>query len=111
VPPPALVPASMTWRLPRGVWVELELRLGPGGSARAAFTADAPLAWDVHHHETPERTLVHHQGVDATRDVRFAPGRPGTYFYRWENAGPAELARLAVELTLTGDARLVAIRP
>jgi hypothetical protein len=93
------------------VWVELELQLGPGASARAVFTADAPLAWDVHHHETPDRAFVHRQGVDAAGDVRFTPERPGSYFYRWENAGPAELARLAVELTLTGDARLVAIRP
>jgi hypothetical protein len=93
------------------VWVELELQLGPGASARAVFTADGPLAWDVHRHETPERTLLHQQGVDAAGDVRLAPERPGIYFYRWENAGPAELTRLTIELTLTGDARLVRILP
>jgi hypothetical protein len=110
-PPAVASPIAFTWRLPPGHFVEVELELGPGAEARARFTTEGGVVdWDVHSH--PAAGLqVYAQGRGPSGDVPFRPPAPGRYFYLWQNPDLAALVSLRVEVTLTGDARLVAPRP
>jgi hypothetical protein len=110
-PASAAPPVVLAWRLPPGRFVEVELELGPGAEAGARFTAEGGVVdWDVHSH--PAAGLhVYVQGRGTSGEVPFRPPAPGRYFYLWQNPDLAVFVSLQVEVTLTGEARLVSPRP
>jgi hypothetical protein len=106
--------ATFGWTLYPGMWAELDLRIGPGGEAVADVLVEGgAVSWDLHTHpgDAPGSAFVRLEGGTAQRaTVRCAPATPGWYSYLFRNAGPDRL-RVRVELRLTGDARLAAVKP
>jgi hypothetical protein len=51
------------------------------------------------------------QGVASRATVRCAPDAPGQYSYLFGNDRNAGPVRIRIELTLTGEGRLEAVKP
>ena len=56
-------------------------------------------------------TVVVAQGAAARPTVRCAPDAPGFYSYLFENDRSPGTVRLRIELKLSGEARLDAVKP
>jgi hypothetical protein len=119
-PAPAAPPAgarvvTFTWTLYPGMWAELDLGLDAGAEAVAEITVEGgAVRWNLHAHPPdapPTAFAVLAEGAGARATVRCAPEAPGLYSYLFGHDGSGGPVRLRVELGLTGDARLVAVKP
>jgi hypothetical protein len=115
VPPDGQRVMAFTWTLYPKMWAEIDLRLAAGAEVVAEVTAEGgEVSWNLHLHpvEAPPTTFVTLGKGAATRaTVRCAPDADGRYSYLFENDGGAGPVRLRIELRLSGDARLEAIKP
>ena len=97
------------------MWAELDLRLAAGAEAVAEITAEGgDVSWNLHSHppEAPPTAFVMlAQGVASRATVRCAPDAPGQYSYLFGNDRNAGPVRVRIELTLTGEGRLEAVKP
>ncbi len=105
---------TFTWTLYPRMWAELDLRLAATAEAVAEIRVDGgEVSWNLHVHP-PDKPTVYEvlaQGVGAEATVRCAPAAPGLYSYLFGNDRGQGPVRLRVELRLTGDARLEAVKP
>ena len=110
-------PRSMvfSWTLYPRMWVEIDLRLAAGAEAVAEVTAEGgEVSWNLHHHPveaSPATFVIVAQGAAARATVRCAPDAPGFYSYLFENDRSPGTVRLRIELKLSGEARLDAVKP
>lgn len=110
-------PRSMvfSWTLYPRMWAEIDLRLTAGAEAVAEVTAEGgEVSWNLHSHpveESPATFVVLAQGAAARATVRCAPDAPGFYSYLFGNDRTPGTVRLRIELRLSGDARLLGIKP
>lgn len=106
---------TFAWTLYPKMWAELDLRLSTGAEAVADITAEGgEVSWNIHTHPpdaAPSTFTVLAQGVDARATVRCMPSAAGFYSYLFANNRGQGPVRLRIELRLTGDARLEAVRP
>ena len=106
---------SFAWTLYPKMWAELDLRLAAGAEAVADITVDGgEVSWNLHTHPPdapPSVVQTLAQGADARATVRCAPVAAGFYSYLFRNDRGEGPVRLRIELRLTGDARLEAIKP
>jgi hypothetical protein len=119
-PAPAAPPGdprvlSFAWTLYPRMWAEVDLRLAAAAEAVAEITVDGgEVSWNLHTHasEAPASAYtVLAQGVAARTTVRCAPDAPGLYSYLFGNDRGSAPVRIRIELRLTGDARLLAVKP
>ena len=106
---------TFAWTLYPRMWAELDLRMVAPAEAVAEITAEGgEVSWNLHVHP-PDAPLTTYQvlaqGVAARATVRCAPDAPGLYSYLFGNDRSGKPVRLRVELRLTGDARLEAVKP
>lgn len=88
-----------------GEIVELNLKMPADATARATFTASAPLEWNTHSHPDG-KLLTFTQGTDATGELSLSAQVADVYSMMWKNAGatPATLElRVAVSPGVTVD--------
>ena len=110
-------PRSMvfSWTLYPRMWAEIDIRLAAGAEAVAEVTAEGgEVSWNLHSHpveESPATFVILDQGAAARTTVRLAPDAPGFYSYLFGNDRNPGTVRLRIELRLTGDARLLGIKP
>ena len=110
-------PRSMvfSWTLYPKMWAEIDIRLAAGAEAVAEVTAEGgEVSWNLHSHPveaSPATFVILAQGAAALATVRCAPDAPGFYSYLFGNDRSPGTVRLRIELRLTGDARLVGIKP
>jgi hypothetical protein len=110
-------PRSMvfSWTLHPRMWAEIDLRLAAGAEAVAEVTAEGgEVSWNLHSHPveaSPATFVVLAQGAAARATVRCAPDAPGFYSYLFGNDRNPGTVRLRIELRLSGDARLLDIKP
>jgi hypothetical protein len=106
---------TFAWTLYPKMWAELDLRLAAGAETVAEITAEGgEVSWNLHAHPpdaTPAAFVLLEQGSAARATVRCAPTAPGMYSYLFTNDRAEGTLRLRIELRLTGDARLEAIKP
>ena len=106
---------AFSWTLYPKMWAEIDLRLAAGAEAVAEVTAEGgEVRWNLHVHPSdaaPTAFVTLAQGAAASETIRCAPDGSGRYSYLFENDGNAGPVRLRVQLRLTGDARLEAIKP
>ena len=106
---------TFAWTLYPRMWAELDLRLAASAEAVAEITAEGgEVSWNLHAHPpdaAPTAFVILAQGSAARATVRCAPGAPGLYSYLFGNDRAAGPLRLRIELRLTGEARLEAIKP
>jgi hypothetical protein len=106
---------SFAWTLYPRMWAELDLRLAAGAEAVAEITAEGgDVSWKLHSHppEAPPTAFVMlAQGVASRATVRCASDAPGQYSYLFGNDRNAGPVRVRIELTLTGEGRLEAVKP
>jgi hypothetical protein len=106
---------TFAWTLYPRMWAELDLRMVGTAEAVAEISVEGgQVSWNLHTHP-PDAPLsayqVLAQGVAARATVRCAPEAPGLYSYLFGNDRADRPVRLRVELHLTGDARLEAVKP
>ena len=114
VEPGAARVMTFTWTLYPRMWAELDLRLAATAEAVAEIRVDGgEVSWNLHAHppDKPTAYEVLAQGVGAQATVRCAPDAPGLYSYLFANDRGQGPVRLRIELKLTGDARLEAVKP
>lgn len=103
------------WTLYPRMWAELDLRLAAGAEAVAEVVAEGgEVSWNLHLHPLdapPTAVVMLAQGVGPRATVRCAPDAPGQYSYLFGNDRNAGPVRLRIELTLTGEGRLEAVKP
>ncbi|HEX2481822.1 MAG TPA: hypothetical protein VHQ69_08085 [Methylomirabilota bacterium] len=106
---------AFSWTLYPRMWAEIDLRLAAGAEAVAEVVAEGgEVRWNLHVHPSdtaPAAFVTLAQGVTASETIRCAPEGSGRYSYLFENDGNAGPVRLRVQLRLTGDARLDAVKP
>jgi hypothetical protein len=106
---------SFQWTLYPRMWAELDLRLAAGAEAVAEVVAEGgEVSWNLHLHAPdapPTAFVTLAQGVGARATVRCAPSAPGQYSYLFGNDRNAGPVRIRIELTLTGEGRLDAVKP
>jgi hypothetical protein len=106
---------SFEWTLYPRMWAEVDLRLGASAAAVAEITVDGgEVSWNLHTHPSDAAPSVFQllaQGVATRTTVRCAPETPGLYSYLFGNDRGAGPVRVRVEIRLTGDARLLAVKP
>ena len=106
---------SFAWTLYPRMWAELDLRLAAGAEAVAEITAEGgDVSWNLHSHPPdapPTAFVMLAQGVAARATVRCAPDTPGLYSYLFGNDRNPGPVRLRIELRLTGEGRLEAVKP
>jgi hypothetical protein len=106
---------AFSWTLYPRMWAEIDLRLAAGAEAVAEVTTEGgEVRWNLHVHPSdtaPAAFVTLAQGVTASETIRCAPEGSGRYSYLFENDGNAGPLRLRVQLRLTGDARLDAVKP
>jgi hypothetical protein len=104
-----------SWTLYPGMWAEIDIRLAAGAEAVAEVTAGGgEVSWNLHSHpveESPATFVILAQGAAARATVRCAPDAPGFYSYLFGNDRNPGTVRLHIELRLSGDARLVGVKP
>lgn len=114
-PPGDLRVLSFAWTLYPRMWAELDLRLATAAEAVAEITVDGgEVSWNLHSHASEAPTSAYTvlaQGVTARTTVRCAPDAPGLYSYLFGNDRGSTPVRIRIELRLTGDARLLAVKP
>ena len=106
---------TFTWTLYPRMWAELDLRLAATAEAVAEIRVDGgEVSWNLHVHP-PDKPFTAYevlaQGVGAQATVRCTPAAPGLYSYLFGNDHGQSPVRLHIELRLTGDARLEAVKP
>ena len=81
----------------------------------AEITAEGgEVSWNLHRHpveSSPATFVILAQGAAARATVRCAPDAPGFYSYLFGNDRNPGPVRLRIELKLSGDARLEAVKP
>jgi hypothetical protein len=105
---------AFSWTLYPRMWAEIDLRLAAGAETIAEVTAeDGEVSWNLHVHpvEASSTFVTLREGVAARATVRCAPDADGRYSYLFGNDRNTGPVRLRVELRLSGDARLEAVRP
>jgi hypothetical protein len=106
---------SFAWTLYPRMWAELDLRLAEGAEAVAEVVAEGgEVSWNLHLHPPdapPTAFVMLAQGAGSRATVRCAPDAPGQYSYLFGNDRNAGPVRIRIELTLTGEGRLEAIKP
>ncbi len=106
---------SFSWTLYPRMWAELDLRLAAGAQAVAEVTADGgDVSWNLHSHPPdapPTAFVTLAQGVASRATIRCAPDAPGQYSYLFGNDRNAGPVRVRIELRLTGEGRLEAVKP
>jgi hypothetical protein len=106
---------AFSWTLYPRMWAEIDLRLAAGAEAVAEVIAEGGVVrWNLHVHPSdtaPAAFVTLAQGVTASETIRCAPEGSGRYSYLFENDGNAGPLRLRVQLRLTGDAHLDAVKP
>jgi hypothetical protein len=106
---------TFAWTLYPRMWAEVDLRLAAGAEAVAEVTAEGgEVSWNLHAHPAdapPTAFVTLARGVAARATVRCAPDAPGLYSYLFGNDGSAGPVRLRLELRLTGEGRLEAVKP
>lgn len=106
---------AFTWTLYPKMWAEIDLRLGAGAEAVADVAVEGgEVNWNLHVHPveaSPATFVTLAQGVAVRATVRCASDTDGRYSYLFGNDGNAGPVRLRIELRLTGDARLEAVKP
>jgi hypothetical protein len=106
---------SFSWTLYPRMWAELDLRLAAGAEAVAEVTAEGgDVSWNLHAHPPdapPTAFVTLAQGVASRASVRCAPDAPGQYSYLFGNDRNAGPVRVRIELRLTGEGRLEAVKP
>jgi hypothetical protein len=106
---------SFAWTLYPKMWAELDLRLAAGAETVAEVTADGgEVSWNLHTHPPdaePGAVVVLAQGSAGRATVRYVSSAPGLYSYLLANDRGEGTLRVRIELRLTGDARLEAIKP
>jgi len=106
---------TFTWTLYPRMWAELDLRLSAGAEAVAeVWVEGGEVSWNLHAHPPdapPTAFVTLAQGVAVRATVRCAPDAPGLYSYLFGNDGNAGPVRLRIELRLTGEVRLEAVKP
>jgi hypothetical protein len=105
---------TFAWTLYPRMWAELDLRLAATAEAVAEIWVDGgEVSWNLHVHPPDKPTVfeVLAQGVGAQATVRCTPAAPGLYSYLFGNDRGQGPVRLRIELKLTGDARLEAVKP
>jgi hypothetical protein len=105
---------SFAWTLYPRMWAELDLHLAAAAEAMAEITVEGgEVSWNLHTHasEAPTSYAVLAHGVTAGTTVRCAPDTPGLYSYLFGNDRRQSPVRIRVQLRLTGDARLLAVKP
>jgi hypothetical protein len=96
--------------VPAGTYLELNVDLPASSRAVAAFTAGAPVAWNVHSHPGGQ-IVVLQQGEDATGTIDVAPpDRGGAYSLLWENQGAAAID-IDLHVDLSGGASVISWDP
>lgn len=104
-----------SWTLYPRMWVEIDLRLAAGAEAVAEVVAEGgEVSWNLHHHPveaSPATVVIVAQGAAARATVRCAPDAPGFYSYLFENDRSPGNVRLRIELKLSGEARVDAVKP
>jgi hypothetical protein len=97
------------------MWAEIDLRLAAGAETVAEVTAEGgEVSWNLHVHPveaSPTTFVTLGEGVAGRATVRCAPDSDGRYSYLFGNDRNAGPVRLHVELRLSGDARLEAVKP
>jgi hypothetical protein len=117
VAPPAPAPRVMTfsWTLYPDMWAEIDLRVGPGGEAVAEVTAEGgEVSWDLHTHppeSAPSASVTIDRGVAGRATVRCAPEAAGWYSYLVRNDRGAAPVRVRIDMRLSGDVRVDAVKP
>ena len=106
---------SFSWTLYPRMWAEVDLRFAAGAGAVAEITAEGgEVSWNLHAHpveSSPTTFVVLAQGAGARATVPFAPSAPGFYSYLFGNDRGSGPVRLRIELRLSGDVRLEAVKP
>jgi hypothetical protein len=106
---------TFAWTLYPRMWAELDLRLEAGAEAVAEVWAEGgEVSWNLHAHPpdaAPAAFVVLAQGSGARVTVRCAPSAPGLYSYLFTNDRGERPLRVRIELRLSGNARLDAIKP
>ena len=106
---------SFAWTLYPRMWAEIDLRLAAGAEAVAEVTVDGgDVSWNLHSHPPdapPTAFVMLAQGVASRATLRCAPDAPGQYSYLVGNDRNAGPVRVRIELTLTGEGRLEAVKP
>jgi hypothetical protein len=106
---------SFSWTLHPRMWAEVDLRFAADAEAVAEITAEGgEVSWNLHAHPvegSPATFVVLAQGAAARVTVPCAPGAPGFYSYLFGNDRGAGTVRLRIELKLSGDVRLEAVKP
>ena len=104
-----------SWTLYPRMWAEIDIRLAAGAEAVAEVTAEGgEVSWNLHSHPveaSPATFVILAQGAAARATVRCAPDAPGLYSYLFGNDRSPGTVRLRIELRLSGDARLVGVKP
>jgi len=106
---------TFAWTLYPKMWAELDLRLAAGAETVAEVTTEGgEVSWNLHAHPpdaAPGAVVVLAQGSAVRATVRCVPSAPGLYSYLFANDREEGTLRVRIELRLTGDARLEAIKP
>jgi hypothetical protein len=106
---------SFAWTLYPRMWAELDLRLAAGSEAVAEVVAEGgEVSWNLHHHPPdapPTAFVMLAEGAASRATVRCAPDAPGQYSYLFGNDRNAGPVRIRIELRLTGEGRLEAVKP
>jgi hypothetical protein len=106
---------SFSWTLYPRMWAEVDLRFAAGAGAVAEITAEGgAVSWNLHAHPvetSPATFVVIDQGAGKRVTVPFTPSAPGVYSYLFGNERSSGPVRLRIELTLSGDVRLDAVKP
>lgn len=104
-----------SWTLYPGMWAEIDIRLAAGAEAVAEVTAEGgEVSWNLHAHPveaSPATFVILAQGAAARATVRCAPDTSGVYSYLLGNDRSPVPVRLRIELKLSGNARLEAVKP
>ena len=109
VPDAPIGPIDRHASLAGGAYLELNVDVPTGSRVTAAFTAAAPVAWDVHSHPGGQ-VVVHQQGEQAAGTIEVAPAAGSAYSLLWTNEG-ASAIELDLHVELAGGASFISWLP
>jgi hypothetical protein len=106
---------SFSWTLHPRMWAEVDLRMEAGAEAIAEVSVEGgEVSWNLHRHPSefaPETFVTLERGVGRRASVRCAAAEAGWYSYLVGNDAGTGPVRVHIELRLSGEARLRAVKP